>query len=142
MSNKQFKIGYTQGTYDLFHIGHLNLLEHAKELCDFLIVGINSDELVKSYKNKNVHICAKDRARIVKALKVVDDVIITNTLDKIELYKKLNYDVIFIGNDWEGSQRWSETEKELSKFGVPVKYLPHTNGISTTIISQQLNKKN
>ena len=142
MSNKQFKIGYTQGTYDLFHIGHLNLLEHAKELCDFLIVGINSDELVKSYKNKNVHICAKDRARIVKALKVVDDVIITNTLDKIELYKKLNYDVIFIGNDWEGSQRWSETEKELSKFGVSVKYLPHTNGISTTIISQQLNKKN
>ena len=78
---KKFEIGYTQGTFDLFHIGHLNLLENAKKQCDYLIVGVNSNQLVKDYKNKNVIINEKDRARIINALKVVDEVHIVNTLN-------------------------------------------------------------
>ena len=108
------KIGYTQGTYDLFHVGHLNLLENAKSCCDYLIVGINSDKLVKDYKNKTVTITDKDRARIVSALKVVDEVHVVNTLDKKEILKLYDFDIIFIGDDWKGNPRWKQTEKEMN----------------------------
>lgn len=139
--NKKYKVGYTQGTYDLFHVGHLNLLENAKKQCEHLIVGINSDELVYMYKNKKVQIPEEQRARIVEALKVVDEVHIVRTLDKKVQYSKFKFDAIFIGDDWNGNQRWKETEKELADFGVKVEYLPHTDGISTTIISQKISNK-
>lgn len=140
MNKKKFEIGYTQGTYDLFHVGHLNLLENAKEQCEKLIVGVNSNELVKQYKNKTTIVSDKDRARIVKGLKVVDDCIIVSTLDKKEIYDKyIKYNAIFIGDDWKGNERWKKTEEELAKIGVPVIYLPHTNGISTTQLSTSLN---
>ena len=135
---KKYKIGYTQGTYDLFHIGHLNLLEHAKEKCDYLIVGVNADKLVKKYKNKIPIINEFDRERIIKALKVVDKTIITTTLDKLTMFKQLNFDVIFIGDDWKGNDRWKKTEKELAKYEIPVEYLPHTDGISTTELTQKI----
>lgn len=138
MEEKKYKIGYTQGTYDLFHVGHLNLLEHAKEKCDYLIVGVNSDELVLRYKNKKTTIPAKDRARIVQAMKVVDKVVITNTLDKSWLLSKLHFDVIFIGDDWKGNERWKKTEEDLALHGVPVEYLPHTDGISTTELTNKI----
>ncbi len=136
----KYKIGYTQGTYDLFHIGHLNLLENAKKQCDYLIVGINSDKLVKHYKNHNPIVFEKDRARIVEALKCVDEVHIIDTLDKVKTLKKLKFDCIFIGNDWYGNKRWQETEEQLKKYNVPVIYLPHTDGISTTIIRREVEK--
>ncbi len=138
--NKQYEIGYTQGTYDLFHIGHLNLLENAKKKCKYLIVGVNSDELVLMYKNKKVNITDVDRARIVGALKVVDEVHIVNTLDKNLMYSKFKFDAIFIGDDWKGNERWKNTEKQLGKYGVKVEYLPHTDGISTTILSKKISK--
>lgn len=139
---KKYKIGYTQGTYDLFHVGHLNLLENAKKQCEHLIVGINSDELVFEYKNKKVNITAKDRARIVGALKVVDEVYVVNTLDKVEALKKFGFDAIFIGDDWKGNPRWTETERLMRKNGTDLVYLPHTNGISTTQIESNLKNKN
>ena len=142
---KKYKIGYTQGTFDLFHIGHLNLLENAKKQCEFLIVGVNSDKLVLEYKNKNTNISENDRARIVNALKVVDQVVITKTLDKSMIQEKLKFEVIFIGDDWKGNKRWEETEKELATKGVDVVFLPHTDGISTTQIAENINstpKKN
>ena len=89
--SKKYKIGYTQGTYDLFHVGHLNLLENAKKQCEFLIVGINSDELVMNYKNKKVNITAQDRARIVRALKVVDEAYVVSTLDKEVAYSRFRF---------------------------------------------------
>ena len=138
---KKYKIGYTQGTYDLFHIGHLNLLENAKKYCDYLIVGINSDKLVKEYKNKNVTITAEDRSRIVGALKVVDEVHIVETLDKNEILKMYDFDIIFIGDDWKGNSRWEQTEKEMNKKGKELIYLPHTSGISTTMINVYINNK-
>lgn len=135
---KKYKIGYTQGTFDLFHIGHLNLLNNAKKYCEILIVGVNSDELVKTYKNKETNIKELDRAAIVNAIKAVDKVCITTTLDKEEILKSIKYDAIFIGSDWKGNQRWIETEKSLSKYNIDVIYLPHTDGISTTYLTNKI----
>ncbi len=138
---KKFKVGYTQGTFDLFHIGHLNVINNAKALCDYLIVGVNSDELVMSYKNKKTNIPAQDRAKIVSAIKGVDKVIITTTLDKKIIHEMISFDAIFIGDDWKGNERWKKTEEELAKVGAEVVYLPHTDGISTTMISERIEKK-
>lgn len=137
---KKYKIGYTQGTFDLFHVGHLNLLNNAKEQCDILIVGVNSDELVMKYKNKKTNINEHDRARIVNAIKGVDKVIITKTLDKVKIQEAIKFDAIFIGDDWKGNARWEQTKESLGLIGVDVVFLPHTDGISTTEITQKLAK--
>ena len=137
---KKYKIGYTQGTFDLFHIGHLNLLNNAKKYCDYLIVGVNSDELVMKYKNKKTNINQNDRARIVDAIKGVDKVVITTTLDKTIIHKQIKFDAIFIGDDWKGNERWNKTEDDLKKVGANVIYLPHTDGISTTLLTQTIGK--
>ena len=136
---KKYKIGYTQGTYDLFHIGHLNLLNHAKEQCDYLIVGVNTDRLVKEYKNKNVVISEQDRAYIVGAIKAVDEVVLTDTLDKKVIAEKLKFDAIFIGDDWKNNERWIKTKEEMAKIGIDVVFLPHTDGVSTTEIRNKIN---
>lgn len=135
---KKYKVGYTQGTFDLFHIGHLNLLNNAKRYCEYLIVGVNSDELVKSYKNKETNINEQERAAIVNSIKAVNKVYITTTLDKEKILNCINFDAIFIGNDWKGSNRWNDTEKVLSKYNVDVIYLPHTDGISTTELTKKI----
>ena len=132
---KKYKIGYTQGTYDMFHVGHLNLIKHAKEKCEFLIVGVNSDELVKEYKHKTPVINENERAEIVRNIKSVDQCVITNTLDKIVAREKFHFDAIFIGDDWKGNPRWIQTEKDLKKLGVDLVFLPHTNGISSTALT-------
>ena len=131
---KKYKIGYTQGTYDMFHIGHLNLINNAKQRCDYLIVGVNSDDLVKEYKQKIPVIPELERQMIVSNIKAVDKCIIVYTLDKVEMWKKIQFDVIFIGDDWKGNERWSKTEDELRPFGASVIYLPYTNDISSTIL--------
>ena len=134
---KRYKIGYTQGTYD---IGHLNLLNHAKEYCDYLVVGINSDMLVTEYKHKVPIINEFARYEIIKNIKAVDNAFLVNTLDKAEILKNVKFDAIFIGDDWRGNQRWIETERELSRYDIDVVYLPHTEGISTTLIRTMINK--
>ena len=111
---KKYKIGYTQGTFDMFHIGHLNLLRNAKGICERLIVGVNSDALVQKYKNKIPVINEANRAEIVKALKCVDEVIICDTLKKTTAWDQLHFDAIFIGDDWKGNARWRQTEEDLS----------------------------
>lgn len=131
---KKYKIGYTQGVYDMFHIGHLNLINHAKEMCDYLIVGVNADKLVENYKQKTPIICEKERQIIVANIKAVDKCIVAPTLDKIEMMKQLQFDAIFIGDDWKGNFRWEQTKEELSKYGVDVIFLPHTSGISSTLL--------
>ena len=138
---KKYKIGFTQGTYDLFHIGHLNLINNAKKYCDYLIVGVNSDELVKEYKNKETNIKENDRAKIVENLKAVDKVIITRSLDKMETYNKYKFDAIFIGDDWKGNPRWEKTKEDFKKIGVDVIFLPHTDGISTTELTKKIELK-
>lgn len=135
---KQYKIGYTQGVYDMFHIGHLNLINHAKEYCEYLIVGVNSDELVQSYKHKTPIINQEERRLIVMNIKAVDECVIATTLDKIQAWKDLHFDAIFIGDDWKGSARWRQTEKDLALYGVSVIYLPHTDGVSSTELRPEI----
>ena len=133
---KKYKIGYTQGTFDMFHIGHLNLIKNARELCEHLIVGVNSDKLVQEYKNKKPVICESERAEILRNVKGVEQCSIVSTLDKIEAHKNFHFDVIFIGDDWKGNARWERTKEDLAKIGVDLVFLPHTNGISSTGLTE------
>lgn len=133
---KKYKVGYTQGTYDMFHIGHLNLLKHASELCDYLIVGVNSDELVNEYKHKSPVINEDERAEIVRNIKCVDECCIVTTLDKKVAHEKFHFDAIFIGDDWKGNSRWERTQEEMKSIGVDLVYLPHTSGVSSTALTE------
>lgn len=129
---KKYKIGYTQGVYDMFHVGHLNLINHAKEQCEYLIVGVNSDRLVENYKNKTPVIAQDDRKKIIENIKAVDKAVIADTLDKIEMHSIYEFDAVFIGDDWKNNSRWIKTEEELAKLGADVVYLPHTPDVSST----------
>jgi glycerol-3-phosphate cytidylyltransferase len=129
---KKYSVGYTQGVYDMFHVGHLNLLNHAKELCDVLIVGVNSDRLVNEYKHKKPVIPEEERLYIVSNIKAVDKAVLTDTLDKVSAFRQLHFDAVFIGDDWKGNARWEETERELKPLGAEVVYLPHTPDVSST----------
>ena len=132
-------IGYTTGVYDLFHIGHLNLLKNAKGLCDKLIVGVTTDELV-SYKNKKAVIPFEERIEIVRNIKYVDAVVPQNSMDKLEAWRKLKFNVMFVGDDWFNSSKWEELESQLKEKGVDIRYFPDTKGTSSTLINEVLNK--
>lgn len=131
-------IGYTAGVYDLFHIGHLNLLKNAKSMCDKLIVGVTVDELV-TYKGKQAMIPFEDRAEIVRSIEYVDAVVPQYDMDKLTMCKKLKASVMFVGDDWYGTQKWEEYEKEFENAGIKIIYFPYTKGISSTQISKALN---
>lgn len=131
-------IGYTQGTYDMFHIGHLNLIKNAKKHCDYLVVGINTDELVENYKNKRPIIPLAERAEIVRAIKYVDEVVVTDTLDKKEIWERVRFDEIYIGDDWKGNERWAKTEKEMESLGAKLVFLPYTKDTSSTMLREKL----
>lgn len=131
---KKYRVGYTQGVFDMFHVGHLNLLKHAKEQCDYLIVGVNSDELVREYKKKETVVYEEERAEIVASIKYVDQCVIADTLDKTEQWEKYRFDAVFIGDDWKGNARWLQTEKELERVGAEVVYLGYTPGVSSTYL--------
>lgn len=133
------QIGYTSGVYDLFHIGHLNLLRNAKGMCDKLIVGVTTDELV-SYKNKKAVIPHNERMEIVRAIRYVDAVIPQENMDKFEMWKKLKFDVMFVGDDWFATPKWQEIEAEFNKVGVRIVYFPYTKGTSSTILNDTLKK--
>lgn len=134
MSEKIYEIGYTQGVFDMFHIGHLAIIKRAAQRCRKLIVGVNSDVLVVEYKNKKPVIYEKDRAEIVRSIKYVDRCEIVNTLDKMVLEKMFGFNAVFIGDDWRGKPRWEKTEEDLARIGVDVVYLPHTPQISSSLL--------
>lgn len=130
-------IGYTTGVYDLFHIGHLNLLRNAKSLCDKLIVGISSDELV-GYKNKRAVIPFSERLEIVRSIKYVDAVIPQIDMDKLKIHDKLKFDIMFVGDDWYATDKWRELESEFKKREIRIVYFPYTQGTSSTLLNQVL----
>lgn len=133
------QIGYTSGVYDLFHIGHLNLLRNAKGMCDKLIVGVTTDELV-SYKNKKAVIPHNERMEIVRAIEYVDSVVPQEDMDKFEMWKKLKFDVMFVGDDWYASDKWEQLEKQFKEVGVRIVFFPYTKGTSSTILNETLKK--
>lgn len=129
---KAYKIGYTTGVFDMFHIGHLNILRRAKEQCDYLIVGVSTDELVLREKEKTPVIPYHERAAIVGAIKYVDQVVPQINKDKLAAWENLHFDKMFVGSDWQGSDQWQQYEKILEPKGVEIIYLPYTEGISST----------
>ena len=133
------KIGYTTGVFDLFHIGHLNLLRKAKEQCDYLIVGVSTDELV-SYKHKQAVIPFEERKQIVGAIKYVDEVVAQENMDKMAAWERLHFNVMFVGDDWKGTPKWDEYERQFKEVGVEIVYFPYTKGTSSTLINQTLEK--
>ena len=130
-------IGYTSGVYDLFHIGHLNLLKNAKGLCDKLVVGVTVDELV-SYKGKQAMIPFEDRIEIVRSIKYVDAAVAQENMDKLTMCKKLGAKVLFVGDDWYETDKWRQYEKEFAEEGIRIIYFPYTKGVSSTLISKTL----
>ena len=130
-------IGYTTGVYDLFHIGHLNLLKNAKGLCDKLIVGVTVDELV-AYKGKRSLIPFEDRIEIVRSIKYVDAAVPQYDLDKLSACKKLGAQVLFVGDDWYDTDKWKTYEKEFEQAGIRIVYFPYTQGTSSTQIRKAL----
>lgn len=139
MSKKKYKIGYTTGVFDLFHIGHLNILKRAKEQCEYLIVGVTTDELCLKRKNKLPIICENDRIAIVEAIRYVDKVVRQIDMNKISAVKEYGADVVFVGSDWKGTESWNQYEKDFAAVGCTVVYLDHTDGISSTILRERLN---
>ena len=138
---KKYNIGYTCGVFDLFHVGHLNLLEKCKEMCDILIVGDCNDEYVHNIKKKTPVYTEEQRVRILNALKVVDKAVLVNveeTNDKMLAWQKFEFDVLFSGDDWKGSERYKKTERQFEKVGCVIEYLPYTQGISTTQIKDKI----
>lgn len=135
---KEKIIGYTTGVFDMFHIGHLNILKNAKARCDFLIVGVSTDEVVESYKNHLPIIPFEERFEIVSAIKYVDMVVPQTSMDKMEAYEKLKFDVLFHGSDWKGSDMYNKIIEDFSKIGVEVVFLPHTKGTSSTMLREKL----
>lgn len=132
-------VGYTSGVYDLFHIGHLNLLKNAKGMCDKLIVGVTIDKLVE-YKHKHSVIPFEERIEIVRSIQYVDAAIPQEDLDKFKMWEKLHFDMLFVGDDWFKSSRWEEMEQKFNNVGVRVVYFPYTKGTSSTLITETLHK--
>jgi len=130
-------IGYTAGVYDLFHIGHLNLLKNAKGMCDKLIVGVTTDDLV-SYKGKQAMIPFEDRLEIVRSIKYVDAVVPQDDMDKLAMCKKLGATMLFVGDDWYGTEKWKKYEQEFLEEGINIIYFPYTKGVSSTKITEAL----
>ena len=139
---KHYHVGYTTGVYDMFHIGHLNILQRAKEQCDHLIVGVSTDELVQSYKGKTPIIPFEERIRIVEAIRYVDEVVPQVSMDKYEAWEKLKFDVMFHGSDWKNSDMYNKIIERFAGVGVDVVFLPHTEGVSSTLLSNVLYKIN
>ena len=138
---KKYKIGYTTGVYDMFHIGHLNILKKAKEKCEYLIVGVSTDELVQKSKNKTPIIPYKERIQIIEAIKYVDKAVPQYNKDKLAAHELYKFDVMFVGDDWKGSELFTNCEKELNKKGCEVIYFPYTKGISSTILREKIRNK-
>ena len=122
----------------MFHIGHLNILRQAKERCDYLIVGVSTDECVMSYKHISPIIPYDQRAAIVEAIKYVDEVVPQTTMDKLEFLKNHHFDVMFHGDEWKGTDLYNKYEKEFAQYGARIEYLNHTEGISSTLLRTKL----
>ena len=135
-------VGYTTGVFDLFHIGHLNILRRAKEKCDYLIVGVSVDELVEGYKGKRPFIPYDERFAIVEAIKYVDKVVPQTSMDKMKAWNEYHFDIMFHGDDWKGTETWNKWEREFAKIGVEIIYFPYTNETSSTQLREALEHLN
>ena len=138
---KKYKVGYTTGVFDLFHIGHLNILRNAKEQCEYLIVGVSTDELVEKEKHKTPIIPLAERVKIVEAIRYVDKVVLQPDKNKMQAWETHKFDAMFVGSDWQGTDTWRKFEEEFKEVGVDIVYLPHTDGTSSTLLTEILHRE-
>lgn len=133
-------IGYTTGVFDLFHIGHLNILKKAKSQCDFLIVGVTSDETCLSVKNKKPVICFKERIEIVRSLSCVDEAVEQDSMDKFKAWEQFGFNRMFVGSDWQGTEKWKRLEEQFQAYSVEIVYFPYTENTSSSLLRSVLDK--
>lgn len=133
-------VGYTTGVFDMFHIGHLNLLRRARQQCDFLIVGVSTDELVRKEKHKDPVISLDERMEIIKELRCVDMVVVQENKNKMEAWEKYHFQKMFVGSDWQGTDQWNLFEKQFEPFGVGIVYLQYTEGICSTALAEKVKR--
>lgn len=139
MDKKKYKIGYTTGVFDMFHVGHLNIIKKSKKLCEQLIVGVSTDSL-SEYKNKKPIIKFSDRIEIIESIKYVDKAVPQENMNKFNAWEKLKFDAIFVGSDWKGTKKWDDIEKKFLDVGVDVVYFDYTNNISSSKLRNHINK--
>jgi glycerol-3-phosphate cytidylyltransferase len=125
-------VGYAPGAFDLFHIGHLNILKHAKSRCDRLIAGVVSDEMLRLTKGITPVVPLAERMEIVRHIDFVDDVHCESVPDKLEVWRQLRFDVFFKGDDWRGTAKGEDLERRFGAVGVRVEYFPYTMSTSST----------
>ena len=127
-------IGYTTGVYDMFHVGHLNILRRARSLCDYLVVGVTTDELAASRKGRTAVVPFLERVEIVQNVRYVDDVVPQAHMDKMEAWRNVRFDVMFVGDDWKGTPAWDQLEKDFAQVDVGIVYFPYTEAVSSTLL--------
>lgn len=132
-------IGYTTGVFDLFHVGHVNILRNAKSMCDRLIVGVTTDELV-SYKNKKAVIPFEERIEVVRSCRYVDLAVPQTSMDKLDAQHRYGFHIMFVGDDWYNTDKWKAFEDEFARLGVKIVYFPYTRGTSSTLINNVLDR--
>ena len=133
-----FRIGYAAGGFDLFHVGHLNILKHAKSQCDYLIAGIVSDEMLELTKGVTPVVPLFERLEIVRHISFVDEAVAEVVEDKMETWRQLRFDVFFKGDDWRGTPKGTRLEREFATVGVDVVYFPYTVNTSSTMLRRAL----
>ena len=138
MTSKRLTLGYTTGVYDLFHIGHLNLLRNARAMCDRLVVGVTTDALLLDHKHKRAVIPFVERCEILRGLECVDVVVGQEDMDKFGAWERLKFDLMFVGDDWYTSPNWEAYQEQFAEVGVRIVYFPYTKGTSSTLINQVL----
>ena len=136
--DKNTRIGYAGGAFDLFHIGHLNILKHAKSQCDYLIAGVASDEILRLTKGIQPIVPLAERLEIVRNISFVDDAVAETELEKIDMWRKVRFDIYFKGDDWRGTPRGKRLEEDFAQVGVKVVYFPYTMSTSSTALRRAL----
>ena len=133
-------VGYTTGVFDLFHVGHVNVLRRSKENCDILVVGVTTDELARARKGREPVVPFEERSAIVSSIRYVDEVVAQVSMDKLEAWHRLRFDKMFVGNDWQGTPEWLELEHQFGQLGVEILYFPYTVHTSSTVLREALRK--
>lgn len=139
----KYKVGYIAGVFDLFHIGHLNVIRNAKERCDYLIVGVVIDEISMHFKNKRPFVPHNERLEIVAALKYVDEAVTVTfeNIDRIDAWKQFHYDCLFSGDDYANDPYWAMDREKLNELGSDIQYFPYTKTTSSSAIQELINKR-
>jgi glycerol-3-phosphate cytidylyltransferase len=132
------RIGYAAGAYDLFHIGHLNILKRARSQCDYLIAGVVSNEMLELTKGKTPVIPLAERLEIVSSIRYVDRAVAEDVPDKLQMWEQLRFDIFFKGDDWRGTKKGMQLEREFAAVGVEVVYFPYTIDTSSTMLRRAL----